>query len=106
MFRSGHKPMWEVYIYINKSNYYQFQSWPKGGTWILMFKKKELEELNKTWETLLLSMIGELFESRKVVGVVLSKRSKKNLIELWISDRSEETKLFLGEKLREILNLQ
>ena len=70
-----------------------------------MFKKRELEELNKTWETLLLSMIGEQFDSKKVVGVVLSKRSKKNLLELWISDRSEENKLVIGEKLREILNL-
>jgi translation initiation factor 4E len=70
-----------------------------------MFKKRELEELNKTWETMLMSMIGEQFESHKVVGVVLSKRSKKNLLELWISDRSEETKLMIGEKLRETLNL-
>ena len=52
-----------------------------------------------------MATIGEQFESMKVTGIVLSKRSKKNLLELWISDRSDETKLMIGERLREILGL-
>ena len=42
MFRKGHKPMWEEFM--------------DGGTWIIHFKKRETEILNKKWEALLLGM--------------------------------------------------
>mmetsp|Transcript_26034 Transcript_26034/g.22928 ORF Transcript_26034/g.22928 Transcript_26034/m.22928 type:complete len:114 (+) Transcript_26034:59-400(+) len=46
LFRKQCKPLWE--------------EWTDGGCWIIQFKKKESEEyLNKTWEFLLFSLIGE-----------------------------------------------
>lgn len=42
MFRKEHKPMWEECL--------------DGGTWIIHFKKRENELLNKKWEALLLGL--------------------------------------------------
>jgi translation initiation factor 4E len=40
------------------------------------------------------------------LGIVLSKRMKRNLLELWITDRSnEEAKIHIGESLRVILGM-
>lgn len=36
---------------------------------------------------------------------MLSTRSKKNLIELWIKDNAEEKKMKIGEKLCTLLNI-
>lgn len=43
MFRKGHRPMWEECL--------------EGGTWIIHFKKRENELLNKKWEALLLGIL-------------------------------------------------
>ena len=53
-----------------------FQEYADGGTWIVSFKRKEEEELNKNWEQLLFACIGEQFDTKEVIGVVLSKRHK------------------------------
>lgn len=39
LFRKGKKPMWEEF--------------KEGGTWIIHFKKREYDILNKKWESLL-----------------------------------------------------
>jgi len=61
-FRSKHRPMWEEY--------------PLGGSWILSFKKKDLQTLNKKWELILFACIGEMFQTTQVAGVTLSRRNK------------------------------
>lgn len=43
MFRKGSRPMWEDFM--------------DGGTWIIHFKRREWEILNKKWESLLLGTI-------------------------------------------------
>ena len=53
---------------------------------------------------MLLACIGEIFSNIGVIGVVLSKRTKRNLIELWINNRDEENKIKIGERLRFILD--
>jgi len=50
-------------------------------------------------------LIGEEFNTKEVVGIILSKRYKINLLEVWIKNRSEEIKIDIGEKLRVILDL-
>ena len=35
-FRSQNKPLWELY--------------PTGGTWVISFKRRDDEQLNKRWE--------------------------------------------------------
>ena len=67
-----------------------WEEFTNGGTWIIHFKKREGELLNKKWEALLLACIGEEFEDNNVIGVVLSIRERRNLLELWIKERSED----------------
>ncbi len=64
-----------------------------------------MEILNKRWESLLFACIGEQIDNDNVIGVVMSKRSKRNLLELWIKNREEDLKVKLGEKLRVYLEL-
>jgi len=71
----------------------------------LQIKKKELEILNRRWESLLMACIGEQIDKSNIIGIVLSKRSKRNLLELWIKNRDEDSKVKLGEKLRILLEL-
>jgi translation initiation factor 4E len=49
--------------------------------------------------------VGEEFEDTNVIGVVLSLRERRNLLEIWIKDRRESEKLRIGEKLRLILEM-
>lgn len=41
----------------------------------------------------------------RVIGVVLALRSEKNQLEIWLSSSNEESKLKVGEKARELLEL-
>ncbi len=92
-FRKGQKPCWE--------------DWPEGGCWILQVKKKEDAHLyNLKWERLVFACIAEEFQDN-VVGLVLSVRQKKNLIEIWIKTaKDEEERIKIGEKIRDILELE
>ena len=92
-FRKGQKPCWE--------------DWPDGGCWILQIKKKEEpHSYNLKWERIVFACIAEEF-GNNVVGLVLSVRQKKNLIEIWLkSSKNEDDRIRIGEKLREILELE
>lgn len=70
-----------------------------------MFRKSDHSSINLSWEVLLLALIGEEFEDYNVVGMLLSTRNKKDLIELWVKDNSEEKKMRIGEKLCMLLNI-
>jgi len=83
-------PMWEVY--------------PEGGVWLI--KTKKMHNLNRMWEKLLLASIGETFGDPDMVGVGVSTRPKGNVLSVWVKDNSNETKLSIGEKINQILNLQ
>jgi len=55
-------------------------------------------------------LIGEEFEEDdkpfNVLGVVLSIRAKRNILEIWIRDGNDEKmRIGVGEKLREVLGL-
>jgi len=78
----------------------------------MLFKRKcekSEEVLNKSWENLLFNLIGEQFEEEgqfNILGVCLSIRSKRNILELWLRDgKDEKLRLIVGEKLREILEM-
>lgn len=93
LFRRGANPVWE--------------DWPEGGCWILQFKKNENEIMNQKWELLLFSCIGEQFEDPlNLIGVVISIRAKRNIIELWLRNGKDESKrVRVGEKIRACLDL-
>jgi len=57
------------------------------------------------WELLLLAAVGEAFADPDMVGVGLSTRPKGNILTVWTADNSNETKLAIGEKLNQILDL-
>jgi translation initiation factor 4E len=49
--------------------------------------------------------VGEQFENENVIGVVLSLRERRNLLEIWLKDRVENEKIRIGEKLRVVLDM-
>lgn len=92
-FRKGCKPLWE--------------EWKEGGCWIWLSNKKDQHTLlDRKWEALLFACIGEEFNSSEVVGVVLSKREKHTLLEVWIDTKNEAIKMKLGERINQLLNLE
>lgn len=92
MFRHELTPAWETF--------------PKGGTWIIKVHKKN-GVISRLWEELLFACVGELFEEPDIVGVMLSTRSRADLLSVWNGDNSKnpEVRFKIGEKLRDILNL-
>lgn len=94
MFRAGYKPMWEEF--------------PEGGCWIIRVKRKGSQGyVNRAWERLLLSCIGEAFDMPDVVGCVLSTRLKDDVISVWNTSNvsNPDARFRIGERLKEILDL-
>eukprot|EP00930_Biecheleria_cincta_P024908 TRINITY_DN17783_c0_g1_i1.p1 TRINITY_DN17783_c0_g1~~TRINITY_DN17783_c0_g1_i1.p1 ORF type:complete len:426 (-),score=61.67 TRINITY_DN17783_c0_g1_i1:48-1289(-) len=93
LFRKGYRPMWEEF--------------PEGGCWIIRIKRKASQNyVNRMWENLLLAFIGEEFELPDVVGCVLSTRLKDDVLSVWnLNNRDPTARFRIGEKLKEILDL-
>jgi len=92
MFKDHFVPAWETF--------------PRGGTWIIKVRKKN-GVIFRLWEELLFAVVGELFECDDVAGVMLSSRTREHLLSIWNMDnvKNPEAQYQIGEKLREILNL-
>merc|ERR1711998_808256 len=82
-------PMWECY--------------PEGGCWLI--KTRKTGDINRMWESLLFASLGETFCDPAVVGVGLSTRPRGNVLSVWINDNSNATRLNIGEKLNQVLDL-
>lgn len=93
MFRKHYKPMWEEF--------------PEGGCWIIRIKRKAAQNyVNHMWENLLIACIGEVFEMPDVVGCVLSTKLKDDVLSIWnLSNRGTPARFRIGERLKEILDL-
>lgn len=93
---AGQIPMWEAY--------------PRGGCWILKVKKRrdsEASVLGKMWQELVIAAIGECFEEPDVVGVSVCIRKNEDLLSVWNADnRNDEIRFRIGEKLKQILDLE
>jgi translation initiation factor 4E len=98
LFRDGanNMPMWEAY--------------PNGGCWILKVKKRKdgnISVLGKMWQDLVIAAVGENFEEPDVVGISVCIRRDQDLLSVWNADnRNEEIRFQIGEKLKEILELE
>jgi len=91
LFRHNNVPAWETF--------------PDGGMWIIKVRKGN-GVITRLWEELCFAAIGELFEEPDVAGVMLSSRGRDDNLSVWNSDNSNpEVRFNLGEKLKEILNL-
>jgi len=88
LFRGNTRPMWE--------------NFPTGGHWVLHMRKNS-PLLDRMWEELLISCIGEAFEEPDVLGVVLSLRPKEDALYLW--NANQQLKFNIGEKLKTIMQL-
>ena len=116
---------WKVYLFLKRPsqldtnvNLYLFrdscpapmwESYPRGGCWILKVKKKMsgVSVLGKLWQDMVLALVGEQFEEPDVVGISICIRSQEDLISVWNADsRNEQIKLKIGEKLKIILDLE
>ena len=118
---------WRLYLHVkrpsqleNNVNLYLFrdnqlppmwESYPRGGCWILKVKKKTLaggpSVLGKLWQDMVLALVGEQFEEPDVVGISICIRTNEDLISVWNADnRNEEIKMRIGEKLKIILDLE
>uniref|UniRef100_A0A7S4IF54 Eukaryotic translation initiation factor 4E n=1 Tax=Vannella robusta TaxID=1487602 RepID=A0A7S4IF54_9EUKA len=87
LFRGELKPKWETF--------------PSGGCWNLHIVHNN-KKLSLLWEQLILATIGEMFEHPSVVGVMVSKRSKEDVISVWIKSSSKTIRFHVGEKIKEI----
>ena len=103
MFKQGVKPAWEDPANI------------QGGKWVItLASKDELMRLDKAWEHLLLSLIGEYVydgiegafpaSEAAITGVVVSRRRANTRIAVWTADRTQEAMLLaLGRRLKEVM---
>jgi translation initiation factor 4E len=82
-----------------------WESFPNGGCWIIKVRKRN-GVINRLWEELLCAVVSELFEEPDVVVVELSTRLKDDALSVWNRDNTRpEIRFKIGEKLKEILNL-
>ena len=71
MFKKDYKPLWE--------------NTPESAFWLYRFRPEEEKFMNIKWEELIFSLIGEQFDEPNILGVVLSKRGRETIIELWFN---------------------
>ncbi len=66
-----------------------------------------LSVLGKMWQDMVIATIGEGFDEPDVVGISVCIRRTEDLISVWNADsRNEDVKFRIGEKLKEILDLE
>jgi len=98
-FKKGIRPEWEHPLNYN------------GGKWVVTLPIEDdmEEECELAWESLLLHMIGCLFEEEEdelINGAVFSIRDKHHRMSLWLKDNNYVGKLKkIGLKFKEICNL-
>lgn len=97
IFKSGVKPMWEDPANI------------KGGKWILQLKGSNKEKLNDYWETIVLSIIGEMLlpdeHGDEICGAVMSKRKTGDRIAVWNRHKNQKDLILaMGRKIKELLS--
>merc|ERR1712176_1193825 len=69
-------------------------------------RKTSQSYVDRMWENLILACIGEAFDMPDVVGCVLSSRLKDDVLSVWnLCNRDQTARFRIGEKLKEILNL-
>jgi translation initiation factor 4E len=59
------------------------------------------------WQDMVIATIGEGFDEPDVVGISVCIRKNEDLISVWNADnRNDEIRFRIGEKLKEILDLE
>ena len=93
VFKKGYKPLWE--------------NTPESAFWFYRFHPEDEKFINIKWEQLIFSLIGEQFEEPNILGVVLSKRGRETIIELWFNYFGfDKIKNKLETKFRNLIGLE
>ena len=93
IFKKGYKPLWE--------------NTPESAFWFYRFHPEDDKFINIKWEQLIFSLIGEQFEEPNILGVVLSKRGRETIIELWFNYFGfNKIKNKLETKFRNLIGLE
>lgn len=100
-----------LYLFRDGPNIYpMWEAFPRGGCWILKVKKVKdsgASVLGKMWQEMVISAIGECFEEPDVVGISVCIRKNEDLLSVWnVDNRNEETRFKIGEKMKQILDLE
>jgi len=76
-----------------------------GGRWIAKIDRMKPQDFDQLWVNLLLTLIGENLgpQGSIVCGAVVSARNKASKVALWISDRSEDKAMAVGEAYHKML---
>jgi translation initiation factor 4E len=82
-----------------------WESFPNGGCWIIRVRKRNTL-IDRLWEELCFACVGELFAHPDVCCIGVSTRNREDVLTVWNIDNSNpNTRFVIGEKLRELLNL-
>ena len=82
-----------------------WESFPNGGCWIIRVRKRNTL-IDRLWEELCFACVGELFAHPDVCCIGVSTRNREDVLTVWNIDNSNpNTRFIIGEKLRELLNL-
>ncbi len=79
-----------------------WESYQNGGCWIIRVRKRNML-IDRLWEELCFACVGELFGHPDVVCVGVSTRNREDVLSVWT--RTQTHYLAIGDKLKEILNL-
>lgn len=77
----------------------------QGGRWLAKLDKLRPEDFDELWLNVILTMIGEGFGEPGlcVCGAVVSSRAKNSKMALWLSEKSEEKAVPIGQAFHQIL---
>ncbi|XP_026820772.1 eukaryotic translation initiation factor 4E-1A-like [Rhopalosiphum maidis] len=94
-FKYGIKPNWD-----DENNI-------SGGRWLLEFsQKKKFHLVNEYWKKIIMSMIGEVYESFEINGAIISVQNKGIKLSVWTNNASQDNKIniiAIGRKIKEVL---
>ncbi|CAI6353598.1 unnamed protein product [Macrosiphum euphorbiae] len=97
-FKNGIKPNWD-----DEKN-------KAGGRWLLQLPPlKKCTLVDEYWKQIVMSLIGEVYESSEVNGAIVNVASIGTKISVWTSNASKNNRnnlMAIGKKIKEVLGAQ
>ncbi|XP_001945775.2 eukaryotic translation initiation factor 4E-1A-like [Acyrthosiphon pisum] len=97
-FKYGIKPNWD-----DEKN-------SAGGRWLLQLPPlKKCTRVDEYWKQIIMSIIGEVYESSEINGAIVSVRNLGTKISVWTSNASKKNAnniMAIGMKIKEVLGAQ
>ncbi|KAE9533450.1 hypothetical protein AGLY_009088 [Aphis glycines] len=96
-FKYGIKPNWDDVNNI------------AGGQWLLDLPQQKFHLVDEYWKKILMSMIGEVYESSEINGAIISVQNKGIKLSVWTNNASKDNKnniMAIGKKIKYVLGTQ